>query len=88
VFGNAIGERIRDSKTAWAKTCERAKIQDLHFHDLRREAGSRKLEQGWELHAVSVWLGHTKRETTAKYLCVDAHYLHKLNERARPTLVK
>jgi integrase len=30
---------------------------DLHFHDLRHEAGSRKLESGWPLHAVSVWLG-------------------------------
>jgi integrase len=88
VFGNAIGERIGDNKTAWSKMCQRANIKDLHFHDLRREAGSRKLEQGWELHAVQLWLGHTKLETTAKYLCVDALYLHKLNERTRPVLVK
>lgn len=65
VFGNAIGERIKtDIKTAWQGACERAKIANLHFHDLRHEAGSRKLEAGWPLHAVSRWLGHTKLSTT------------------------
>src|SRR5947199_4954945 len=43
-------------------TACRAKLAeiDLNFHDLRHEAGSRKLEAGWPLHAVSAWLGHTK----------------------------
>ena len=68
----------------------RAKLAeiDLNFHDLRHEAGSRKLETGWPLHAVSAWLGHTKLETTAKYLNVTAQYLHELNERKPLTLVK
>jgi integrase len=83
VFGNGLGERIRDIRTAWQNTCERAGIDDLHGHDLRREAGSRKLEQGWPLHAVSKWLGHAKITMTATYLNVDADYLHELNERDR-----
>jgi integrase len=68
----------------------RAKLAeiDLNFHDLRHEAGSRKLEAGWPLHAVSVWLGHTMLETTAKYLNVTTQYLHELNERKPLTLVK
>jgi integrase len=40
------------------------------LHDLRHEAGSRKLEAGRPLHAVSGWLGHTKLGTTAKCLNV------------------
>jgi integrase-like protein len=67
----------------------RAKLAeiDLNFHDLRHEAGSRKLD-GWPLHAVSAWLGHTKLETTAKYLNVTAQYLHELNERKPLMLVR
>jgi site-specific recombinase XerD len=68
----------------------RAKLAeiDLNFHDLRHEAGSRKLEAGWPLHAVSAWLGHTKLETTAKYLKVTTQHLHELNERVPLKLVR
>jgi Phage integrase family len=66
--------------------CRRREI-DLHIHDLRHEAGSRKLEAGWPLHAVSRWLGHTNLETTAKYLNVDARFLYELNDRPALTLV-
>ena len=41
---------------------------DLNLHDLRHKVGSRKLEGGWPLHAVSCWLGHTKLTTTDTYL--------------------
>jgi integrase len=60
----------------------------LHFHDLRHEAGSRKLEAGWPLHAVSIWLGHANVTTTARYVNVKSDYLHELNERAPLMLVK
>jgi integrase len=43
-FGNEIGERVQDFKTAWRGTCTRAGISGLNFHDLRREAGSRMQE--------------------------------------------
>ncbi len=61
---------------------------DLNFHDLRHEAGSRKLEAGWPLHAVSRWLGHTKLTTTDTYLNAPTQLLHELNERVPLTLVK
>jgi integrase len=41
---------------------------DLHFHDLRREAGSRWLEGGVPLHKVRDWLGHTNIAQTSTYL--------------------
>jgi integrase len=107
-FGNEIGGRIKNVKTAWETAVlkahgvkvertrgklsaeNRAKLAeiDLNFHDLRHQAGSRKLEGGWPLHAVSAWLGHTKLETTAKYLNVTTQYLHELNERKPLTLVR
>lgn len=41
---------------------------DLHFHDLRREAGSRWLEGGVPLHTIRDWLGHTNISQTSTYL--------------------
>jgi integrase len=61
---------------------------DLHFHDLRHEAGSRKLEAGWPLHAVSAFLGHANVTTTARYLNVKDDYLQELIERKPLALVK
>jgi integrase len=41
---------------------------DLHFHDLRREAGSRWLDGGVPLHTIRDWLGHTSIAQTSTYL--------------------
>ena len=43
---------------------------DLHFHDLRREAGSRWLDAGAPLHVIQSWLGHTNVAQTSTYLAV------------------
>ena len=48
----------------------RFRAVDLHFHDLRHEAGSRLLEAGWPLHHVKDMLGHTNIATTGTYLNV------------------
>ena len=41
---------------------------DLHFHDLRHEAGSRLLEGGIPLHHVQAILGHENLSQTSTYL--------------------
>ncbi len=68
VFGDEIGQRRGRIITAWRLACRRAKIVDLHFHDLRREAGSRWLEGGVPLQVVRDWLGHTNISQTSTYL--------------------
>jgi integrase len=52
VFGNGVGERLTTIKTAWRNTCRRAGIEELHFHDLRREFACRLLESSADLHDV------------------------------------
>jgi integrase len=84
VFGTPAGTRVKDIKTAWYAACRRAGITGLRFHDLRHEAGSRKLEAGYPMHAVSLWLGHTTLTTTARYLNADVGQLHALNDRPIP----
>jgi integrase len=49
---------------------------DLHFHDLRREAGSRWLEGGVPLHTIRDWLGHTSIAQTSTYLAGTAKTQH------------
>jgi integrase len=84
VFGTDEGGRVKDIKTAWRASCRRVGIAHLRFHDLRHEAGSRKLEAGYPMHAVSLWLGHTDLTTTARYLNADVGQLHALNDRPVP----
>jgi integrase len=49
----------------------RALFADLHFHDLRREYGSRLLEGGVGLLTVSALLGHIQVTTTNTYLAAS-----------------
>jgi integrase len=68
VFGNDVGEQFNTIKTSWTSACKNAGIDDLHFHDLRREAGSRWLEGGINLNTVSKMLGHANVSTSDRYL--------------------
>ena len=68
VFGTPTGEPIHSIKTAWRRTCERAGIEGLHFHDLRREYGSRLMDSGGEDHSIRDLLGHANITTTSRYL--------------------
>jgi hypothetical protein len=70
VFGNEVGEQVSSVNTAWTSACRRAKITDLHFHDLRRECGSRWHEAGVPLAQIQAWLGHTTPTQTSTYLNV------------------
>jgi len=81
VFGNEVGERVGDMKKAWRATCRRAGITDLHFHDLRREFGSRLLESGAADHDVQALLGHADIKTTSRYLQTNAARLQRAIER-------
>jgi len=85
VWGTDAGTRIQDIKHGFTNTCRRAGIRGLRFHDLRHEAASRKVEAGYPMHAVSLWLGHTNLTTTARYLNADVAQLHPLNDRPGPS---
>ena len=106
VFGNEVGEPVKNFKRAWEATMLRAhghkpryivrvkgegaqarkkptavltpdcraalRAIDLHFHDLRREAGSRWLDAGVPLHRIQKWLGHANISQTSTYLLADS----------------
>jgi len=39
---------------------------NLHLHDWRREAGSRLLERGADLHTVQLFLDHANISTSSR----------------------
>jgi len=49
---------------------------DLHFNDLRHEAGCRWLEQGWPIHHVQEMLGHANLSQTSKPVAKDTPIEH------------
>lgn len=81
VFGNDLGERVGDIKTAWGGACERARITALTFHDLRRECGSRWMEAGVPLATIQKWLGHTNIKQTSVYLSTTTAGEHEAMRR-------
>ena len=54
---------------------------DIHFHDLRREFGSRILEAGGTVVDAQYLLGHTNPEQTATYLNVTEKGLQSAIDR-------
>ena len=68
VFGNEIGRPRQSIQKAWEGTRRRAMVTDLHFHDLRREAGSRWMDAGIPLATIQRWLGHANISQTSTYL--------------------
>src|SRR5207247_10179006 len=54
---------------------------NLHMHDLRREAGSRLLERGADLHTVQQFLDHANISTSSRYLKPSKLALHTTIQR-------
>lgn len=81
VFGNELGQRVDAIKTSWLGACRRAEVYDLHFHDLRREAGSRWMEAGVPLATIQKWLGHTNIAQTSTYLSTTTAGEHEAMRR-------
>jgi integrase len=59
------------------ESLEQFRTINLHFHDLRHEAGSRLLEAGWPLHEVQQMLGHASLEQTSTYLNATLRGMHR-----------
>lgn len=67
-------------RLAWVRLTKRAKIDDLHFHDLRHEAISRFFEKGLTVPEVASISGHRDIRMLLRYAHADKGKLaEKLN---------
>ena len=60
---------------AFLKVCRKAKINDLHFHDLRHEATSRFFEKGLNPVEVATITGHKDTKMLMRYTHLRAEDL-------------
>jgi integrase len=56
-----------DIKKAFAKACQKAKLEDFTFHDLRHTFGTRLAEQNVDVVRIKELMGHQSIETTMRY---------------------
>ena len=67
--------RTRSIRTAFENAVEEAKLDDLHFHDLRHHFASWFVMRGGSLQALKEILGHADLKMTLKYAHLAPHYL-------------
>lgn len=71
-----------DIKRSFATAKRIAGIEDLHFHDLRRTAITRWMQQGTPLAFAGKFAGHSQLQTTMKhYTATDANMIQEMNKR-------
>ncbi len=56
-----------EPKKGWARLLQRADIEDLRLHDLRRSLASFQIDAGVSLAVIGKGLGHHSQQTTAVY---------------------
>ena len=72
--------RAEAVKLAWKRLTKRAKIADLHFHDLRHEAVSQFFERGLSIPEVALISGHKDPRMLFRYTHLKAEDVaRKLN---------
>jgi integrase len=72
VFAGLTGEAV---KRAFMRTCDRAGLDDFHFHDLRHEATSRLFEKGLNPMEVASITGHKTLQMLKRYTHLNARDL-------------
>lgn len=71
-----------DIKRSFATAKRIAKIDDLHFHDLRRTAVTRWIMQGSPIELAGKTAGHSEYRTTMRhYTAVDAEMVSKMAQK-------
>ncbi|MBS1796794.1 MAG: site-specific integrase [Acidobacteria bacterium] len=71
-----------DIKRSFATAKRLAGIDDLHFHDLRRTAVTRWIQQGTSLAFAGKFAGHTQLQTTMKhYTATDTEIVKEITDR-------
>lgn len=69
VFANPdTGKPYRDISEGFKNACERAKIENFRFHDLRHTVATRLVEKGIDLRVVQEIMAHSTIVTTQRYM--------------------
>ena len=75
------GKRVADFKKSWHTACEKAKVDDALFHDLRRTAVTNMIEAGFTEKEAMEISGHKTRSVFDRYHIVSERRLKQLGEK-------
>lgn len=62
---------------AFFRACQKARVEDMHWHDLRHEGISRLFEQGYAIQEVALVSGHTSWNMLRRYTHLSPESLHR-----------
>ncbi len=71
---------------AFTRACEKLKIDNLHFHDLRHEGTSRLFEAGLPIEKVALVTGHKDWRQLRRYTNLMVEDLLKLQNASQPSM--
>ena len=71
VFHNSYGRRIKDIKRSFGSALDRAGLENVQFHDLRRTFGTMGVFENVSPKSLQKWMGHKSIEITMKYYVVS-----------------
>jgi len=77
--------KVRSPRNAFESAVAVAKIDDLHFHDLRHHFASHFMMRGGDLLALQKILGHASVTMTQKYAHLSPSYLRDAMDRTART---
>ncbi len=80
-LNSQTGKPLREVKRSFREACREARIDGLHFHDLRHTAATRLMEGGADPFTIASILGHADLRMTARYT-------HAAESRKREALEK
>jgi len=61
------GRRIKDFRTRWSSTLQRAEIQNLRFHDLRHTFATWLAQRGFDIKTIMELTDHTDPQVAMRY---------------------
>jgi len=85
--GRRDNDHLNAPAYAWKRLCQRAGLEDLRIHDLRRSLASWQALTGSSLLVIGKSLGHVRPETTAIYARLLLDPVRESVERATQAMV-
>ena len=86
--GNGKSGHLEEPKKGWKRILERAGIDNLRIHDLRRTLGSWQAKTGASLAIIGKSLNHKNQNTTAIYARLDLDPVRDSVNKATSAMMK
>ena len=67
VFQKTDGKPYNSLKTTWNTCCKKARVTDVHIHDIRHKGITDMGEKGYSLQQIAKAAGHSQISTTMRY---------------------